>query len=393
MKKILVLGASFLQTPCIKIAREMGLYTGVVDMNPKAVGVDFADVFYECSTNDIKKILEISKEFKPDGVITIATDLPMRSVAAVAQQHNLPAIPYDVAIRATDKVEMIKCFKEHNIPHPWFKAIRSEEELNAAVADIEPPYILKPSDSSGSRGVMVVEDKKDTTKAFYYSLPYSTTGTVLLEEYMKGPEVSIDFIVYKGEPHVMTILDKMTAGVPYCVEIGHSLPSQLPAETLESIKRVAADAVRAIGIDNSAAHVEIKVTDAGPKLVELGARMPGDNVASTMIPICIGVKMIEACIKIALGEVPDLSRKPTQGVAIRYFPAEKGVFYGIEGIDKAMNISGVTEIEVTKEIGDEVKELRSSVDRVGFVIAHAADPKQAMEICEKALSMIKLDIR
>jgi biotin carboxylase len=392
MRRLLILGASQLQLPAIIKAKVMGLFVGVVDLDSKAVGVRFADVFFECSTNDIDEILKIAEKFKPDGIITLATDMPIRSVAAVAQKYNLAAISCDVAIKATDKVEMIKCFKDHHVPHPWFEIVRSKQELNVAIADKNTPFIIKPNDSSGSRGVILVTKKSDSVNAFNYSFSYSKSGIVLIEEYMKGPEVSVEIIVCEGNVHVLAITDKLTTSSPYFVEMGHSQPSQLPVNTIESIKKIAIDSVKAIGINNSPAHVEIIVTDSGPKLVELGARLGGDNITSSLVPLSTGVDMVEACIKLALGETPDLNIKHTKGSAIRYFKTKIGLYNGVEGIEKVLKNRHIKELTIVKKAGEKINEIKSSGDRIGYVISQAADAEKAVVECNNAIELLNFNI-
>ena len=110
MKKILVIGASILQLPAILKAKEMGYRTAVADYNPKAIGVPYADEYYDVSTIDEDGITRLAKELKPDGIVTIATDMPMRSIAKACAECGLPAISYDTAIKSTDKGEMIRAF-------------------------------------------------------------------------------------------------------------------------------------------------------------------------------------------------------------------------------------------------------------------------------------------
>src|SRR5690554_2484008 len=113
MRKILIIGASVLQLPAILKAKEMGFYVGVVDFNPKAIGIKYADEFFNVSTIDTEGILKTAKIFQPLGIMTLATDMPMRSIAVVCRELNLPGIAVDTAIKATDKGEMIQAFKEH----------------------------------------------------------------------------------------------------------------------------------------------------------------------------------------------------------------------------------------------------------------------------------------
>ena len=112
-KKILIIGASVLQLPAIKRAKELGMYVAVADFNPEAVGIPFADEYFNVSTIDIEGVCEVAKKFKPDGIMTLATDMPMRSIAAACSELSLSGISMDTAIKATDKGEMIKLFQEN----------------------------------------------------------------------------------------------------------------------------------------------------------------------------------------------------------------------------------------------------------------------------------------
>ena len=126
MKRLLIIGASVLQLPAIKKAKEMGLDVAVADYDSNAVGISFADHYFNASTIDIGAICKVAQEYCPDGIMTLATDMPMRSVAAATTLLGLPGISMDTAIKATDKGEMIKAFKEHNVESPWYYIIQNE---------------------------------------------------------------------------------------------------------------------------------------------------------------------------------------------------------------------------------------------------------------------------
>ena len=111
-KKLMILGASILQLPAIEKARELGLNTIVVDMNPNAIGFNVEGVQKEViSTIDIPAILEAAKKYKIDGIMTLATDMPMRAVAAVSTEMNLVGIDADTALKATNKAEFQSILK------------------------------------------------------------------------------------------------------------------------------------------------------------------------------------------------------------------------------------------------------------------------------------------
>ena len=392
MKKLLIIGASILQVPAIKKAKEMGFTVGVIDYNPNAIGVPLADKFFNVSTIDIEGVADAAKRFEPDGIMTLATDMPMRSIARAAEKCSLPGISMDTAIKATDKGEMIKSFEANGVEHPWYYILTDASSVDEVASKITYPCITKPTDNSGSRGVMLVHNEKELHEAINYSSENGRSGSVIVEEYMQGPEVSVEVVVFEGVPHVLQITDKLTTGAPHFVEMGHSQPSRLPTDGLEKIRDLACRAVRAVGIENGPAHVEIILTKDGPKMVELGARMGGDCITTHLVPLSTGIDMIEATIKIACGEKPDLAPKFEKGSAIRFLDAPHGTITAIEGVDEACTIEGVREISFTKGVGDKVGEIGSSTDRVGFVIAQANTAETAVAACEKACRTVKIII-
>ena len=392
MKKLLIIGASILQLPAIKRAKELGYYTAVLDYNPNAVGIRYADEYFNASTIDIDAVVEVAKQFRPDGIMTLATDMPMRSIAAAAGELSLPGIDMATAIKATDKGEMIKAFAECGVSHPWYYIVKNERELDSVMGKLTYPCIVKPTDNAGSRGVKLIKSENEVMASYKYAVESSRSGAVIFEEYMQGNEVSVEIIVKGGEVHVLAVTDKITTGAPHFVEMGHTQPSALPADKVEEIKNLATRAVKAIGINDGPAHVEIMLTDKGAKMVELGARMGGDCITTHLVPLSTGVDMIEATIRIACGEVPDVDIRFNKGSAIRYFSVPEGKIKEISGVGDAEKIPGVKEISFVKGIGDTVCNIGNSADRVGFVIAQADNAKEAVTACEKAIAAIKIDI-
>ena len=395
-KKIMILGASILQLPAIEKAKEMGLDVIAVDMNPEAVGFGVPGVVKEViSTIDTPAIVEAAKKHQINGIMTLATDMPMRSVAAVAKEMGLVGIDADTALKATNKAEMRKALQAGGVPIPKFYKVANEEEYMEAVKNFTVPFIVKPADSSGSRGIYEVQDindQKSIKEAYEYCKPFSRVGDVVVEEYMSGPEVSVETLSIDGECHVIQITDKLTTGAPHYVEMGHSQPTRHSREIAERIKEVAIVANKAIGIKNGPSHTEIIVTSEGPKIVELGARLGGDCITTHLVPLSTGVNMVECCIRIALGEKPDIEPKWNKGSAIRYFQQHAGVVKSIDGVEEAEKVSGVKQISIVHGVGEEVTEIDSSGARMGFVIAQDENAEKAMNDCVGALRVLKVSI-
>lgn len=392
MKRLMIVGASVLQLPAILKAKEMGLQVAVVDFNPQAIGIPYADKYYNASTMDEDAVLAAAKDYQPDGIMTLATDMPMRGVAKASDKLHLHSINYATAVKATDKYDMIKAFKEHNVPSPWFFVVDTLEELKEHETDVTFPCIIKPTDNAGSHGVAKVYSFQELLDNYEYAHSCSRHGKVIVEEYLDGPEVSVEVMVVNGLVNILQITDKITTEAPHFVEMGHTQPSRLPVATQEAIRNVAVAACSAIGIDKGPAHVEMKVTKRGPVMIELGARMGGDNITTHLVPLSTGIDMVGSTIKVALGEEPDITPTLHCGSAIRYFEVPFGTIKAIENVKEASKIPGVKQITFTKEVGEESAPIHCSNDRIGFVIAQGATAEDAVAACEEAMKRIQIKI-
>ncbi|MCQ2217097.1 MAG: ATP-grasp domain-containing protein [Paludibacteraceae bacterium] len=392
MSKVLIIGASALQLPAILKAKEMGHFVAVADYNPDAIGIPYADQYFNASTIDVEAICKVAQEFRPDGIMTLATDMPMRSIAAATTQLGLPGISVETALKSTDKWEMIKAFVAHGVEAPRYVFLADEKDLQTHRSEISYPCIMKPTDNAGSRGVILVNNPSELDDAYCYSRSQSRSGRVIVEEYMRGKEVSVEVIVYQGVPHVLAVTDKLTTGAPYFVEMGHSQPSQLPETDLVQIRDLASRAVLAVGINNGPAHVEIMLTDKGPKMVELGARMGGDCITTHLVPLSTGIDMVKATIDIALGKEPDLRQTIHKASVVRFVAAKEGIIQSIEGEEEVLRQPNIKHLQLFKHIGDESTEIHNSLDRVACVIAQAATVSEAIEACKQGSEKLKIVI-
>ncbi len=395
MKKIMILGASILQLPAIEKAKKLGVEVVVVDRDPEAVGFRVDGVIKEqISTIDTPAIIQAALRHKIDGIMTLASDMPMQSVAAVCREMGLTGVSEATALKATNKAYMRDALKQADVPIPMYYRVKSREKYQKAVQAIfDSGYkcIVKPADNSGSRGVCLLKEGEDYDAVYDYAFRYSRSGEIVVEEFMEGPEVSVETLALNKTVHVIQITDKLTTGAPYFVEMGHSQPSALGEDVKKRIAEVAIAANKAIGIENGPSHTEIKVTKDGPKIVELGARLGGDCITTHLVPLSTGVDMVETCIRIALGEKPEIRQKKQKGSAIRYINPGCGMIKNIIGIDEAKAIPGIVQISIVHGIGEIIGEIKSSADRAGFVIAEADTAKAAVAACEQALQVINVE--
>lgn len=390
-KKVMIVGASAWQVPMIQKAKELGYKVGVVDFNPDAVGVKYADWFYNVSTIDASGVCKATEKFGASGITTVATDMPMRAIAYTCDKLGLIGISEETALNATDKARMIKKFEEFGVPHPRYLVVKNKN-FEFIKDNIIYPCICKPVDNSASRGVVIANDNSELCSGIKYSYENSRCGTVIVEELLVGREISVEVFAVNGSFHVIQITDKITTGAPHFVEMGHNQPSEVIATMYQEIYDITAKAMLAVGIQNGPAHVEMMLTKSGPKLIEIGARLGGDFITTDLVPLSTGIDILAATIRLACGDKVDIEPKFNRASVIRYMKTEFGKIKSISGLEEANKINGVYRASMLKNIGEMAEEICDSIDRVGYVIAQGESIEEALSICEKALKNIAVRV-
>ncbi|MGV3697918.1 ATP-grasp domain-containing protein [Flavobacterium sp.] len=301
MKKIAILGASYLQKPLVDKANAMGLETHCFAWdNDEAICKDIVHFFYPISVLDKELILEKCLEIQIDGITTIATDICIPTVAYVAEKMNLTSNSYKSSILSTNKAEMRKAFQDHGVLSPKSVTVSTSESTDVSLRF---PLIVKPTDRSGSRGVTKVADAAELPSAIDKALQESLEKKAVIEEFVEGPEVSVESISWKGNHHILTITDKVTTEAPYFVELEHHQPSLLPDIIQQKIQAETIKALNALQIEYGASHAEFKINNEGEVYaIEVGARMGGDFIGSHLVELSTGYDFVKAVIEVALGE-------------------------------------------------------------------------------------------
>lgn len=395
MKKLMVLAAGLLQIPVIKKAREMGYYVIAVDDDPHAPGMKLADkAIIPGGLMNEEKMVVIAREEQIDGVIHPCSEVAMNVLGRINDELKLSGISREIAMRATNKHLMREAFEKYGAPSP--KSILTKDEEDAWTVfcnEFAINAILKPSRNSGSRGIAKVEkgiSKNEFVGLYRRALDESRDHQVLIEQFIEGPEFSVEVIVWHGEPHVLAVTDKKTTEAPYFVELGHDQPSVYPEEIQQKLKDGAISGCKALGLTNCAAHCELKIQDGNAYLMEIGARMGGDFISTELTHLSSGIDMVAATINVVLGIEPYLQQiEDKHGVAIRYFLPKPGKVVSIENTEVLYN-PDVYDAELYVKAGDEVREVKSSLDRSGHVIVVAATAKEAIKRAEQIIEIVSI---
>ena len=323
MKKLAIIGASYLQNPLIVKAKEMGLETHVFAWKSGDIGEKTADYFYPISIVEKKKILDKCLEIGIDGICSIASDLASITVNYVAMEMGLVGNSLVCTEKSTNKHKMREAFEKNGDPSPKSFLIHSVEELEAV--SFQYPLIVKPVDRSGSRGITNLESSDGLGECIGYAKEQGFEKDALVEEFATGQEYSVECISYGGGHYFLAMTKKFTTGAPGFVETGHIEPAPIAEEMLERVKRVVFHALDTLEICNGASHTELKISSDGRiVLIEIGGRMGGDCIGSSLVRLSTGIDFVRAVIQIALGQKPDL-KKQQEGktAAVRFVFSKK----------------------------------------------------------------------
>jgi len=260
---VFILGAGVMQIPAIRTARELGWYVAAADGNDRAPGAALADDFRHVDLKDLEGLEAAARAVREahglDAVFTAGTDFSA-AVAWLSGRLGLPGIPHEVALRASDKLRMRAAFGAAGVPSPRFACLRRGDDpaLTVAASGLALPLVVKPADNMGARGCRLARTEAELSEACSDALPHSRSGQAIVEEYMDGPEFSLDAIVVDGEVRLRGFADRNICFSPYFVELGHTMPSAYPKEVLDEVLRVFEAGVKALGLTRGAAKGDIK---------------------------------------------------------------------------------------------------------------------------------------
>ena len=389
--RILILGAGVMQGPALKIATEMGLEVVAADADPGAPCVSLAARFEKVDLKDREGIEALGRSLMEqgglNGIMTAGTDFSA-TVAWAAEKLGLPGIPFEVALNASDKERMRRCFRAAGVPSPEFVIMKTPPH-EAQPLPFSWPAVVKPVDNMGGRGCRRVNDFSELKAAVSGALAFSRSGRAIVEEYMEGPEFSVDALVYQGEITICGIADRHIFFPPYFIEMGHTMPSAENPEAIRSLLECFRAGVKALGITNGAAKGDIKLTPRGPMIGEIAARLSGGYMSGWTYPYSSGVLPTRGAIEIALGKKPSRTRPEWNWTsAERAFISIPGKVQSIEGIEKARVMPWVRDIFMRIQPGSTVSFPENNVTKCGNIISAAGSREAAINSAEKAARSI-----
>ena len=393
-KRVLILGAGFLQTYIIRKAKAFGYYVIAVDGNPNAPGFSYADHSETIDIVDAARCLAFAKEQQIDGVMTAATDYGVVCAAVIAEALKLPGIGVQTAKTIRDKYAVHELLRINKVDDsgPAYQ-IFSREDIAGIVPLIEYPIMIKPCDGSGSRGVTRADNEDELGAALDAAGTASKTGNVLIQRFISGTEYGAEAVVCDGVPLVLAVMQKWMTPPPHYAELGHAVPSGLPEVVEKKARDMIIQAISGLGIHTGAVNIDFLISrDETIHIIDVGARMGGNLIGSHIVPIGTGYDYMGNLLRMAVDDpidLPKISRiNPVVTRLLALPPGTVKTLPDFEAIEKRCRVTIVHCLKA----GSRITSYRTNLDGCGYIIAAGSDVVQAEQRALAALREIEQSI-
>jgi biotin carboxylase len=395
--RLLVLGAGPAQLGLLAAARELGCYVIAADRDPGAPGFRFSDRRAIVSAEDEPALGQLAEAEEVDGVIAPGIDWPVAIAARIAHRLGLPhPLTPETAAVATSKVKQRERFREADVPQVEWATCRSEEEASAAAERLGYPVVVKAPDRQGQRGLGLVLGPEDLRAAVDEALRVSRSSVAIVEQYAPGRELTVNAFSHRGRFVPLTVTDREVADPPaFGVALAHVWPSMLEPSEIGAAVDAARSAAAALEIVDGPTYTQILATPAGPRVVELAARLGGGHDAD-LCRAALGVDLNALALAAAFGEEIEpaalVPHSRARGACVRFLVAPPGALEQVRGIDEAAGLDGIELVLVYREPGFVFTPLRRGSDRAGAILAVGDSREDALARAAAASELVRFEI-
>lgn len=396
-KALIHIGGSVLQLPSLRLAKKTGFFTVLTDLDLECPGRELADRYERISGTDTGALLQLAEDVHREYSLVGAycsNDFGLPAVAAISEAFSLPG-PSVAAVRnALDKSRAREIWKREGLPIPEGKSIKTLEELLNLAENINLPIIIKPPDSSGSRGVSSAWQSADLSKSFEEAKKYSET--VLVEELVLGRHIDVNGLIDRGNYYPCGTMERFFSQPPHHYPICGYDPSSLDPDQEKEVHTLVSEAAPLLGAASGPVKADIIWTEQGPVLLELAHRFHGDVSTAYVMNFCHNNTPIETWFAYLAGENtfsrllpgPPNCHSGYMGI----FPEKEGVLRSIENLDEALAIEGIKNIFLRITPGSLIKKHKDNTSLCGFIWATGPSRETIHENMLKSLKTLNLII-
>lgn len=394
MKKIMILAGGNDQIALIQELRRQQknrVYIILIDMNPNAKAVPFADEFIPISTMDYQAVLNAAREKEIDMILTACGDQPLSTMVYVSEQLGLPCyLTSELVTNLTNKKYMKRKMRECEISTSDFVILTSKDDIELANC-LQYPIVVKPVDSNGSKGVKKITCIEELAPGLDEAFSYSLSGDVVAEEFNAGPEISIDAYIDNGIAKILSVveLNKINENFDSFTIVQSHYPPTFKLDEKE-ILDIAQKIATSYGLVNSPLLIQAICTKNGVKVIEFSARMGGGSKYRS-IEHYTGVDIMKVYVQMVLGYKPIIEvHKRVQYASMCYIYCNNGVYENVTGLDELVSDQTIDYYYTYKKAGTEITKSNTSSDRVAGFMVSGHSPSDVHNKIQRADSIIKI---
>lgn len=392
MRYLVVLGGADGAITTLQAARRVGVGTICVDVRADAPAVRHADEFLNLNTRDVERLASVlSARDDLAGVVSPASDVNLPVQFALARRLGLPSGLSSAALRASvDKGYCRTVCDGLGMPGPRFVQA-APDEVRCTARTLRFPVIVKPTDSSGGRGISLCTSPGELDAAVELAAGYSASGVVIAEQYLDGDHYTAEAIVVDGRIELFALGSRALTPAPHFVTLQHRMPSEpgLTETVREMLDRLCATLEYSWGSLNA----DILVTPDGEVVViELGARL-GGNGSAELLGLVHGVDVTEAFVRMAIGQRVDLAGGDGAHAAFRALGAERpGKLVALHGVARVLELPEVVELVLAAEPGMHVEPYHRAGAKLGYVVVAAPDPERLHVVLAAVERLLRAEV-
>ena len=366
MKKLLVLGGTYFQIPVIEYAKSRGHYVITCDYLPNNPGHKLSHEYHNISTTEKEDVLTLAKKLKIDGILAFASDPAAPTAAYVSEKLGLTGNKFETVQLMSEKFLFRDFLLKNSFNVPQFKQYSDLESLFKDIDSFAFPMIIKPNDSSGSKGVSRIDKAEDIPSLFTLAMGYSRCKRIIVEEYIEGPQFHGDAFVNNNQVVFSYLGDHYFNG---SLNSSTMYPSKFPAEIIENMEKDLQHFITLVGFKQGGVNVEIRLSNKNkkPYIIEIGPRN-GGHFTPNIIQYASGFNFIKASVDSALGLDFQNQKTKKQGyyVNLVLYSKKSGIFQEVEISDTLK--PHILESCIYKQKGDEILPGTTSNTSIGTLL-------------------------
>lgn len=373
-------------------AKAAGLKVIAIDADLNAEGFLDADIVLNMDLTDHQFVIASLQELNLNirGAVSFVSEAGMLLAAQIREHFRLPGLSYAFCKRFIDKGIQRRIWSENGIYSPKWMIFSDKEYALISVPSFDFPFIIKPTDSSGSRGVTKIESiADDIFSAIDTAFAFSRSGEIIIEDFMNGPEFTVEIFAIDEFINVLAVTEKKKVdGTRGTVARELATPDR-SLFIIDKIKKSVIEAFSALNYKSGPGHAEVILQDDGNVgLIEVAARGGGFMVFEKLVPAVSGINIAKLTAMQAVGIPVKINELEQKSAVLRFFPSRPGRLKEVSGFDKINLILGVQGESFVKA-GDNFNQALTDGDRLGYILTLAETPKKAQALADKAERFIK----